>query len=171
MFSGSGTYNQSVKCCGHQFSLPQFFYKACSDCIYSHIADDTINCLPTYLPTLFKTKRCGNLSGSLHIYVVATYFTTFCNNTCIMLRQPTWSQGRSVTLSANNLVIYNVVATFLWESTDCRNIATTYFRTLLQRYCNIVTLSAFGDSCLFIAHKQVVQVNYLCCLTACIFIM
>ena len=102
--------------------------------VYIHILQTTR--LPTYLPTLLKTKRCGNLSGSLHIYVVATYFTTFCNNTCIMLRQPTLSQGRSVTLSANNLVIYNVVATFFWESTDCRNIATTYFRTLLQRYCN-----------------------------------
>ena len=157
MFSVKGTYNQSVKCCGHQFSLPQFFYKACSDCIYSHIADDTINCLPTYLPTLFKTKRCGNLFGSLHIYFVATYFTNFCNNTCIMLRQPTLSQGRSVTLSANNLVIYNVVATFFLGvyrlPQHCHNIFQNVVATILQQKCHMCRLLV--TVCLYsYAHKH-----------------
>ena len=105
--------------------------------VYIHILQTTR--LPTYIPTLFKTKRCGNLSGSLHIYVVATYFTTFCNNTCIMLRQPTLSQGRSVTLSANNLVIYNVVATFFLGvyrlPQHCHNIFQNVVATILQQKC------------------------------------
>ena len=51
-----------------------------------------------------------------------------------MLLQPTLSQRRSVTLSANNLVIHNVVATFLGVYRF--SLPQRIFRTLLQRYSN-----------------------------------
>ena len=88
-----------------------FIYKACYDCRYSHIVDYVLNYLPTYV---IQNKTLWQPSWeSTHLRCCNIISQRFCNDTCIMVRQPTLSQRRSVTLSANNLVIHNVVATFL----------------------------------------------------------
>ena len=68
-----------------------------------------------------------------------------------MLLQPTLSQRRSVTLSANNLVIHNVVATFLGvyrfslpqriSERCCNDIPT-----LSQRSNNVELLAGMGPN-------------------------
>ena len=69
------------------------------------------------------------------------------NDNCIILRQPTLSQRRSVTLSANNLVIHNVVATFLGVykyslPQHCLNIFQNVVATFSKRSSHNVELLA-----------------------------
>ena len=56
-----------------------------------------------------------------------------------MLRQPTWSQRRSVTISANNLVIHKVVETFLevYRISLFQNVVAT-----ILQHCHNVELLA-----------------------------
>ena len=81
------------------FTTSIFFYKAYSDCRYSHIADDVINYPPTYL-RYSKQNVVATFLGVYTFTLLQHISQRFCNDTCIMLRQPTLSQRRSVTLSA-----------------------------------------------------------------------